>query len=137
MTRVLNLKPYELLAVVEMAAGSPVEFLPFLEWREIRLPSWAHENDRFFVARVCGDSLLNATRVSVQNGDYALVHLTGDVRDGDLAAILTPEGMMLKFVYREGEQVRLESRHPNFPTRHFDASDVVVQGRVVRTEHDW
>lgn len=121
-----------------MAAGSPVEYLPFVEWRDVRLPSWANERDRFVVVRVCGDSLLHNPSVSVRNGDYALVHITGDVREGDLAAVLTPQGMMLKFVYHgEGDTVRLDSANPAFPSLYFDASDVTVQGRVVRTEHDW
>lgn len=129
---------YEIIAVVEMAAGSPVEYLPFVEWRDVRLPSWANEHDRFVCVRVCGDSLLNAPRISVRNGDYALVHLTGDIRDGDLAAVLTPEGMMLKFIYNEpGGRIRLEPANPDFDIRYFDASEVTVQGRVVRTEHDW
>lgn len=121
-----------------MAGGSPVEYLPFIQWRDVRLPSWASDSDRFVVVRVCGESLLYAERVSVRNGDYALVHLTQDVRDGDLAAVLTPEGMCLKFIFREpGDSIRLESANSDFPTRYFSASDVLVQGRVVRTEHDW
>ena len=129
---------YEKIAVVEMAAGSPVEYLPFVEWRDVRLPSWANEHDRFVVVRVCGDSLLNAERAPVRNGDYALVHLTGDVRDGDLAAVLTPEGMMLKFIHNEpGGRIRLDPANPDYDSRCFEASEVTIQGRVIRTEHDW
>lgn len=121
-----------------MAAGSPVEYLPFVEWRDVRLPSWATDYDRFVVVRVCGDSLKTNVGFSVQNGDYALVHLTGDVREGDLAAVLTPRGMMLKFIHNEpGGMVRLESANPDFPPHQYEASEITIQGRVVRTEHDW
>lgn len=121
-----------------MAAGSPVEYLPFVEWREVRLPSWSRDGDRFFVVRVCGDSLLHNAPVPLLDGDYALVHLNAEVRNGDLAAVRTPEGVMLKFVHYEGDGIlRLESANPNYPPRRFEASDVEIQGRVVRTEHDW
>jgi repressor LexA len=121
-----------------MAAGSPVEYLPFIEWRDVRLPSWANEHDRFVSVKVCGDSLLHAPRAPVRSGDYALVHLTGDVREGDLAAVLTPRGMTLKFIFNEpGGRIRLEPANPAFEVEYFDASEVTIQGRVVRTEHDW
>lgn len=124
------------MAVVgQVAAGSPVEYLPFLEWRDVRLPSWATEHDQFVAVRVCGESL---TGIGVNDGDYAVVHLTGDVREGDLCAVLSPSGMMIKFIKRQTDNtICLESANPEYPPRFFDVEDVMIQGRVVRTEHDW
>ncbi len=68
----------------------------------------------------------------------ALIHLTHHINSGDLAAVLTPEGMLIKFAYLEDDgRVRLESGHTNYPPRWFDGGDVKIQGRVVRTERDW
>ncbi len=121
--------------VAQVAAGSPVEYLPFLEWRDVRLPSWATEHDEFVAVRVCGESLKD---IGVNDGDYAVVHLTGDVRNGDLCAVLSPNGLMIKFLKRHSDTtVCLESANPAYPARYFDVEDVVVQGRVVRTERDW
>jgi SOS-response transcriptional repressor LexA len=60
------------------------------------------------------------------------------VREGDLAAVLTPTGMMLKFIHNEpGGRIRLDPANPQFESHYYDASEVTIQGRVVRTEHDW
>lgn len=121
-----------------MTAGGPVEYPPFAEWREVRIPSWANEDDRFVIIRVRGDSLMSGDGRSVHNGDYAVVHLTDDVTDGALAAVLTPAGMTLRFLFREpGKRIRLQASSPDFPPDYFDSAEIVIQGRVIRTEHDW
>jgi phage repressor protein C with HTH and peptisase S24 domain len=128
---------YEKVPIIECAAGSAVEYLPFVKWREVRTPSWAKEHDRFVLAQICGDSLLGYPNFPVKHGDYALIHLTGDVREGDLAAVLTPQGMMIKFLHNQtGGMLRLESANPDYAAVYYDASEVQIQGRVVRLEHD-
>jgi repressor LexA len=134
----LSLKPQYVRVPVlgEIGAGkgaSSIEYLPIVRWRDIRLPSWAKPYDRFFVAEICGDSL----EPYVHDGDYAIVHKTVECKQGELVAILTPEGMLIKLYYIEGEQVRLESFNPEFPPQFFSTNEVTIQGRVVRTEHDW
>lgn len=87
------------------------------------------------VAEICGDSLESK---GVKAGDFALVHLTRDISQGDLAAICTPNGMLIKFVFVEHDgRVRLESAHPDYPPICFEMGDIDIQGRVVRTERDW
>lgn len=121
--------------VGQLAAGKSIEYLPIVRWRDVRLPRWAKQSDRFVVAEICGDSL---SGVGVFDGDLALIHLTTEIHQGDLAAILTPEGMLIKFVHVEDDgRVRLESASKNYPPRWFEATDVEVQGRVIRTERDW
>lgn len=71
--------------------------------------------------------------IDIQNGDLALVHLTADIRAGDLVAALTPEGMLVKFLSYQDGKIRLESANPNYPPHDYDPEDVTIQGRVVRT----
>lgn len=121
--------------VGQIAAGSSIEFLPIMRFRDVRLPRWANAKDKFVIAEVCGDSLVER---GVFNGDMALILLTHEIKQGELAAVRTPEGMLIKFVYEEADgRIRLESAHRNHPPRRFDAEDIEIQGRVVRTERDW
>jgi len=122
--------------VGQLAAGASVEFLPTVRTREVRLPSWAEESDRFVLSEVCGDSLSGA---GIYDGDYALIHLSfEDVRDGDLVAAFTPDGMLIKFLWQNYDgRVRLESANPGWPTRFYDPEDITIQGKVIRTERDW
>jgi SOS-response transcriptional repressor LexA len=120
--------------VGQLAAGRSIEYLPIVRWRDVRLPRWARGNDRFVCAEICGDSLKDK---GIFDGDIALIHLTHDITPGDLAAILTPEGMLIKFVFVEDGKLRLESANRKYPSRYFDLADVEVQGRVIRTERDW
>lgn len=130
---------YRRMAVVgQVAAGDPlteVEYLPFLSWRDVRVPGWASESDRFVVVNLVGDSLRD---LGVYDGDYAVIHITQNIREGDLLAVMTPFGMMIKFVFVEDEtMVRLEGASANFEPVRMEAASIEVQGRVVRTERDW
>lgn len=119
----------------EVAAGAPVEWLPFIEFHHVPLPHWASENDQFVVVRTRGDSLINAR---ISDGDLALVYVTQNIRPGDLVAVRTPEGMMMKFIFaHDTRSVRLESANPNWQPRVFDVEDVEIQGLVVSTERQW
>lgn len=82
---------------------------------------------------IVGDSL----EPYAHDGDVALIHLTGEVRPGDIAAVLTPIGLLLKRVVLVGYWARLESVNPQALPIWFNAQDIVIQGRVIRTEHDW
>lgn len=120
----------------QLAAGASIEYLPTLEWREVRVPDWARENDRFVLSEVSGDSLSGA---GIYDGDFALIHLNAeDIRNGDLVAAHTPDGMLIKFFwYNYDGQVRLEGANPSWPIRYYDPSDITIQGKVIRTERDW
>jgi repressor LexA len=128
---------YKTLNVVgQVAAGASVEFLPVVKTREVRLPSWASETDRFVLSQICGESLSEA---GIYDGDYALIHLNyKGIANGDLIAALTPDGLLIKFFYRERKlgRVRLESANPGFRARYYDPEDITIQGRVIRTERD-
>lgn len=100
------------------------------------MPAWADDSDRFVLSEVCGDSLRNA---GIYDGDYALIHLNcEEVRDGDLVAAFTPDGMLIKFFYHNHDgHIRFESANPAWPARYYDPEDVTIQGKVIRTERDW
>lgn len=128
-------KPRRVAIVGQVAAGDPVEdveYLPFIKWYDARVPGWARDSDQFVGVKIVGDSLVND---GIADGDIAIVYMTHDVREGDLAAVLTPFGMTIKYVYSElGNVVRLEGANDTYAPRRFDVSEVTVQGRVVGTD---
>jgi SOS-response transcriptional repressor LexA len=115
----------------QLGAGASVEFLPTVRFKETRLPRWARNSDRFVLSEICGDSL---TGVDIRDGDLALIYLTIDVKPGDLVAVLTPAGLLVKFLSFHGDQVRLQSANPNYPPLDYNPEDVQIQGKVIRTE---
>jgi SOS-response transcriptional repressor LexA len=105
-----------------------LEYLPIVEWREVRLPSDAREQDRYVCAEICGDSLVDAL---IADGDLAVIELAAEARDGELVAALTPEGILAKFFYREpGGVIRLESRNEAYPNLRYPARRVRIQGVI-------
>jgi SOS-response transcriptional repressor LexA len=125
-------KHEQALVLGQLGAGTSVEFLPSVKWKAVQLPKWARSSDRFVLAEVCGDSLNGA---GIYNGDLALVHLTTDIRAGDLVAALTPVGMLVKFLHYEDGLISLKSANPHYPPHTYEPSAVNIQGKVIKTSH--
>lgn len=121
--------------VGQAAAGRGVEYLPIVSFREVRLPAWAKEGDRFVIANVCGNSL---SEKGIYDGDCALVYLTKNVRQGDLVvACCHGSEIVIKFMYVENSgRVCLKSANKKFEPRYFEPDDIEIQGKVIRIERD-
>lgn len=117
--------------VGQISAGSGVEYLPIVRWIEVTLPRWARSFDRFVAAEICGDSLIGD---HILDGDFVLVHLTTDVQQGNLAAVLAGGSLLIKYLFVETDppRVRLESSHPDYPPQYFDIAEVSIKGRAVK-----
>jgi repressor LexA len=121
--------------VGQCAAGRGVEFLPIVQFRDVRLPSWARPSDRFVIANICGNSLSGK---GIFDGDLALVHLTKYIQQGDLVvACCHGSEIVIKFFHAEQSgRICLSSANKKYEPRYFDAHEIDVQGRVVRIERD-
>ena len=115
----------------QLGAGTSVEFLPFVKWKQVSVPKWAKNSDKFVLSEICGDSLIGA---GINDGDLALIYLTANIRAGDLVAALTPEGMVVKYLAFLDGKIRLESANPHYPPHDYDPADLNIQGKVIRTE---
>lgn len=115
--------------------GESIECLAIIKWRDIRLPSWAKPNDRFCAAEINGDSLKND---GIFDGDFAIIHITQDLSDGNLAAVFTSYGMLIKYIFLNADgRVRLESANDEYPPLYFEPIEITIQGKVIRTERDY
>jgi phage repressor protein C with HTH and peptisase S24 domain len=113
-----------------LLAGSKgaIEYLPLVEWREVRLLFKPGPNVRLVCAEICGDSLHEAL---IADGDMAVIELTHEARDGELVAALTPQGILVKYLYREPRGwVRLESRNAAYEPHRFKVGEVRIQGVI-------
>lgn len=89
-----------------------------------------HGND-LFALQVQGDSMIDAM---IDDGDIVIMKPHMNAKNGDMVAVwLTDkEETTLKYLYDEGERVRLQPANPNMaPIYVDDPSTVEVQGRVV------
>lgn len=112
--------------------------LPILGWRDVRPIKGARPFDQFCGAPVQGDSMIAD---NIFDGDYAIFRTTFDAEEvtpGKLCAIWTPRGLVIKHVYITlDDSIRLVSSNPHYQDIVYSLEDVVIQGIVVRVEHDW
>ncbi len=87
---------------------------------------------RLFALRVKGDSMIDA---SVLNGDIVILRHQETAEDGDMVAawIEGDEETTLKYLYREGKNVRLQPANPNPSYQPIirPANKVRINGKVI------
>jgi SOS-response transcriptional repressor LexA len=124
-----------LLSVV--GASKNMADLPIQGWRWIRTSEKVREWDSHCAAIIQGESLAGD---NITSGDIAIFRLNFEVSEitpGRLAAVWTPNGLLVKHVYVTlDERVRLVSTNPSYPDLIFDVADIDIQGIVVRVERD-
>lgn len=74
-----------------------------------------------------GDSLIDD---GIYEGDIAVVEITEDVRNGQLVAVRTDGGLLIKYFYRDVKRVRLEGRNASYTPLYFSRNQVVIEGIV-------
>ena len=117
-----------------IAAGEPIQVDPAQpttadHW--VKVDSDNHQNsEQLFALQVQGDSMIDA---SVLNGDIVVLRHQGAADDGDMVAawIEGDEETTLKYLFREGKNVRLQPANPNYPPIIRDANRVRIAGKVV------
>ncbi len=120
----------------KIAAGNPIQVDPREpsnpeDWIELA-EGLLGANDRLFALRVQGNSMIDA---SVLDGDIVILRHQDTADDGDMVAawIEGDEETTLKFLYREGRNIRLQPANPNPDYRPIirPAEKVRINGKVV------
>lgn len=73
--------------------------------------SWLNEGEYFYL-RAKGDSMKNAR---IYDGDLLLIRQQDDVNDGEIAAVLINEQVVLKKVYKNNDTLILQAENPDYP----------------------
>lgn len=86
--------------------------------------------EKLFALKVRGDSMIDA---SVLDGDIVILRHQETARDGDMVAawVEGDEETTLKYLYREGRQIRLQPANPTYNPIIRPAEKVRINGRVV------
>ncbi len=85
--------------------------------------------DDLYALRVSGDSMIDAM---VNDGDIVIMRPVHEVRDGDMvAALIDGDTTTLKYIYNEGEQIRLQPANPTMEPIYVAPEQVQVQGKVM------
>ncbi len=120
-----------------IAAGEPIGAIPREahdpeEWIEIAEGLVNVPADRLFALRVKGNSMIDA---SVLDGDIVILRQQDTANDGDMVAawIEGDEETTLKYLYRDGADVRLMPANPNPEYKPIvrPAERVRINGKVV------
>lgn len=88
------------------------------------------KSGQVFALRVVGNSMIDAL---VNNNDIVVLQRQDTANDGDMVAVFLRDSneTTLKYIYREGPQIRLQPANSMMEPIYVDARNVAIQGRVL------
>src|SRR5699024_4896200 len=78
--------------------------------------TWVN-NDIHFYVKAKGDSMVGA---SINEGDLLLIRQQPEVENGEIAAVVIDDQVVLKRVYKDNNTFTLISENPKYPPIKFD-----------------
>jgi len=109
-----------------IAAGAPIE--AFEGHSTLPVPAALLGPGEHYALEVSGDSMIEA---GIFDGDFALVRRTNTARDGEIVvALVRGEEATLKYLRREGGQVRLDPANATYDPQFYRPEEVEVQGKL-------
>lgn len=109
-----------------IAAGAPIEALEGQS--TLPVPAALLGPGEHYALEVSGDSMVEA---GIFDGDFALVRRTSTARDGEIVvALVRGEEATLKYLRREGGQVRLDPANAAYDPQYYRPDEVEVQGKL-------
>jgi repressor LexA len=109
-----------------IAAGVPIEAME--GQNSLSVPMALLGAGEHYALEVSGDSMMEA---GILDGDYALIKRTDTARDGEIVvALVRDEEATLKYLRREGSQVRLDPANASYEPQYYAANEVRIQGKL-------
>ncbi len=109
-----------------IAAGVPIEAIEGQSM--LPVPAALLGSGDHYALEVSGDSMIEA---GILDGDLALVKRTDTARDGEIVvALIRGEEATLKYLRRDGPQVRLDPANAAYEAQIYGADEVQVQGKL-------
>lgn len=110
----------------KIAAGVPIEALE--GQNSLSVPMALLGAGEHYALEVSGDSMVEA---GILDGDYALIKKANTARDGEIVvALVRGEEATLKYLRREGGQIRLDPANSSYEPQYFADHEVEVQGKL-------
>ncbi len=109
-----------------IAAGAPIEALEGQS--SLPVPAALLGPGEHYALEVSGDSMIDA---GIHDGDFALVRRTETARDGEIVvALVDNEEATLKYLHKEGGNVRLDPANSSHEPQVYASARVQVQGKL-------
>ena len=109
-----------------IAAGVPIEAMEGQS--TLSVPMALLGAGEHYALEVSGDSMMEA---GILDGDYALIRRTDTARDGEIVvALVRDDEATLKYLRREGTQVRLDPANSSYEPQYYAANEVRIQGKL-------
>ena len=110
----------------KIAAGVPIEALE--GQNSLSVPMALLGAGEHYALEVSGDSMIEA---GILDGDYALIRKADTARDGEIVvALVRGEEATLKYLRREGQQIRLDPANGSYEPQYYAQHEVQVQGKL-------
>lgn len=110
----------------KIAAGVPIEALE--GQNSLSVPMALLGAGEHYALEVSGDSMMEA---GILDGDYALIRKANTARDGEIVvALVRGEEATLKYLRREGQQIRLDPANSSYEPQYYAPHEVEVQGKL-------
>jgi repressor LexA len=110
----------------KIAAGVPIEALE--GQNSLSVPMALLGAGEHYALEVSGDSMIEA---GILDGDYALIRKANTARDGEIVvALVRGEEATLKYLRREGQQIRLDPANGSYEPQYYAQHEVEVQGKL-------
>lgn len=109
-----------------IAAGVPIEAMEGQSM--LSVPMALLGAGEHYALEVSGDSMMEA---GILDGDYALIRRTDLARDGEIVvALIHDDEATLKYLRREGAQVRLDPANSSYEPQYYAPNEVRIQGKL-------
>jgi repressor LexA len=109
-----------------IAAGVPIEAMEGQS--SLSVPMALLGAGEHYALEVSGDSMIEA---GILDGDYALIRKTNTARDGEIVvALVRDEEATLKYLRRDGAQIRLDPANAAYDPQYYTPHDVQIQGKL-------
>lgn len=110
----------------KIAAGVPIEALE--GQNTLSVPMALLGAGEHYALEVSGDSMIEA---GIFDGDFALIRKTDVARDGEIVvALVRGEEATLKYLRKQGPQVRLDPANASYEPQIYPANEVQIQGKL-------
>ncbi|MCK6470847.1 MAG: transcriptional repressor LexA [Planctomycetes bacterium] len=116
--------------VGRIAAGQPLEAIEDAS-AAVTAGQELSKGGAVFALQVTGDSMVEA---GILDGDIVLVRKQETADDGDIVVALLEDEATLKYLYREGKQIRLQPANSRLHPIYVDADKLRIQGKVVSVQ---
>jgi repressor LexA len=113
--------------VGKISCGDGMYVFEEIEGYEATPKEWLNGGEYFYL-RADGDSMTGAR---IYEGDLLLIRKQPEVENGEIAAVLINDDSFLKRVYRNGEQLVLQSENPNYPPIFCPPTEALVLGKLI------